>query len=642
MTAKKKDEAKQPERTLDPKSIEALQTSNELLSLFMRYSPVYTYIKAVTPTESRILQASDNYQKMLGSSNLDIVGKTLEDLFPAGLAAKMTADDWAVITNGKMLQTEKDMDDRSYITIKFPFVQGAKNMLAGYMFDITERKQAEKAVEQREQLLKEAQEAAQINDSAKRKQAEEKLQEIEDKLRAGEDKLRQVEERLRENDAKLRAGADKLRQVEEKPREVEEKLREVEDKLREAENKLRAGEEKLQEVEDKLRAGADKLRQVEEKPREVEEKLQENKYKLQKSEDKLREGEDKLQAFEDKLREGKDKLQAFEDKLREEEDKLRENEDKLQASEGKLRKVEEKLQTSEQKLREAEEKLQEKLRTSEQKAREAEEKLQEKLRTSEQKLREAEEKLQEKLRTSEQKLREVEKKLQEKLQVDEATLASLKEKELLLHEIHRHASNDLASIIALMEMQWKTPEKQLGKLLGKTDTTGAALSSMENRVKSVALIHECLYQSQNPAQIDFQDYLTRLVSHLRTSLDTPPDLLSTINAEGIAFKLDTAVPVGMIINELATNTLKYAFPGNKPRSGADPCVLTISLTQNGTDYTLIVDDNGIGLPETSSLAKKSTLGLRLVRMLGVDQLGGKLTLNRTHGTRFILKFNVQQ
>ena len=559
MTARKKEDAKEAEGTLDPKSIEALQASNELLSLFMRYSPVYTYIKSVTPTESRILQASDNYQKMLGSSTLDIVGKTMEDLFPAGFAAKMTADDWAVVANGKMLQTEKDLDDRSYITIKFPFVQGDKNMLAGYMFDITERKQAEKAVEKREQLLKEAQQAAQINESADRKKAEEALQEVESKLRDGEEKLRAGEEKLRETADKVREGEEKLREVEEKPREVEEKLQEGEEKLRKVEDKLQAADGKLREEEDKLQAVEDKLQAVDEK---------------------LREGEEKLQTFEDNLRKG-------EEKLREGEDKLRENEDKLQTSEGKLREIESKLQKEEDKLRKVENKL-----------------------------REGE----------------------GKLQADEVTLASLEEKEILLREIHNCVKKNMSSIIELMEMQRKMPVK----LLAKPALTDSALSALESRIESIALVHERLYQSQNPSRIDFQDYLNALVAHLRTSLDAPPELVCSVDARGISLKLDTAVPVGMIVNELVSNSLKYAFPNNKPCYGADQCQITISLEQKGAECTLIVDDNGIGLPKQSSLTKKSTLGLRLVKMLGVDQLGGKFMLNRTQGTRFVLKFNVQQ
>ena len=158
----------------------------------------------------------------------------------------------------------------------------------------------------------------------------------------------------------------------------------------------------------------------------------------------------------------------------------------------------------------------------------------------------------------------------------------------------------------------------------------------------MALIHERLYQSHNPSHIDFQDYLSALISQLRTSLSAPPDLICSVNAKGITFNLDTAVPVGIIVNELVTNTLKYAFPKNQPCFGADRCEMMISLERKNAEYTLIVDDNGVGLPKMSSLAKTPALGLRLVRMLGVDQLGGKLTLNRTRGTRFVLRFNVKQ
>ena len=218
--------------------------------------------------------------------------------------------------------------------------------------------------------------------------------------------------------------------------------------------------------------------------------------------------------------------------------------------------------------------------------------------------------------------------------ITDANIASLEEKGLLLREAHNHARNNMYAIIALMKMQRKT--------LGKPRMTAAALSALESRIRSMALIHERLYQSHNPSHIDFQDYLSALVSHLRTSLDAPPELVCSVDATGIALKLDTAVPVGIIVNELVTNTLKYAFPKNQPCFGADRCEMMISLERKDAEYTLIVDDNGVGLPKMSSLAKAPALGLRLVRMLGVDQLGGKLTLNRTRGTRFVLRFNVKQ
>jgi len=586
MTAKKKDETKKEEGILDPKSIEALRASNELLALFIRHSPVYAYIKSVTPTESRILQASDNYQRMLGSSSLDIVGKTMEELFPAGFAAKMTADDWAVVVNGSVLQVEKDLDDRSYISIKFPFVQGDKNMLAGYMFDITERKQAEESLKKSEQLLKEAQEAAHTSNIAERKMAEETLRKVEEKLQAGEEKLREVE-------GKLRAGKEKLQAVEGKLREVEGKLRKEEEKLQAVEGKLRKEEEKLQAVEGKPREGDEKLRKVEGKLQEVEGKLQEVEGKLRKEEGKLRE-------VEGKLRESEEKLRKVEGKPREVEGKLREVDEKLRKGEEKLREVDEKLRKGEGKLREVDEKL----------------------------------------RKGDEKLRKVETAgvaitvTDITGKITDANIASLEGKELLLREAHNHARNNMYAIIALMEMQRKT--------LGKPRMTAAALSALESRIRSMALIHERLYQSHNPSHIDFQDYLSALVSHLRTSLDAPPELVCSVDAAGIALKLDTAVTVGIIVNELVTNTLKYAFPKNQPCFGADRCEMMISLERKDAEYTLIVDDNGVGLPKMSSLAKAPALGLRLVRMLGVDQLGGKLTLNRTRGTRFVLRFNVKQ
>jgi two-component system cell cycle sensor histidine kinase/response regulator CckA len=122
---------------------EALRETEELFSLFMRHSPVYTFIKAVTPTESRVLQTSDNYQHMIGMSGQSMVGKTMTELFPAEFAAKMTADDWAVVSAGVVLSLEEEFGGRTYTTIKFPVFQDDRTLLAGYTIDITERKRAE-------------------------------------------------------------------------------------------------------------------------------------------------------------------------------------------------------------------------------------------------------------------------------------------------------------------------------------------------------------------------------------------------------------------------------------------------------------------------------------------------------------------
>lgn len=132
---------------------EALRASNELFSLFMRHSPIYAYIKEVTPSRSLVLQATDNFQQMIGIPGCETIGKTMEELFPPEFAAKITEDDWAVVSKGTVLRLEEELNGRSYTTIKFPIASGNKNLLAGYTIDITEQKLAEQNLRQIEARL---------------------------------------------------------------------------------------------------------------------------------------------------------------------------------------------------------------------------------------------------------------------------------------------------------------------------------------------------------------------------------------------------------------------------------------------------------------------------------------------------------
>ena len=122
---------------------EALRAEQELWAQFIHHSPIYAYIKRVTPTESRILQASENWHRMAGLSDPNVVGKTTEELFPAELAAKIDADDRAVMASGQAVQLEEDFAGRSYVTIKFPILHGDVVVVAGYTIDVTEQRQAE-------------------------------------------------------------------------------------------------------------------------------------------------------------------------------------------------------------------------------------------------------------------------------------------------------------------------------------------------------------------------------------------------------------------------------------------------------------------------------------------------------------------
>ncbi|MEI6876793.1 MAG: histidine kinase dimerization/phosphoacceptor domain -containing protein [Spirochaetota bacterium] len=131
---------------------EALRENNELFSLFIRHSPIVTYVKLVTLAESRVLLASDSYRQALGYRGSDIVGKTLSELFSAEFSSKVTADDIAVVTKGEVVELDEELDGRSYSTIKFPIVLGDKTLLAGYTIDVTELK---RSLAEKEVLLRE-------------------------------------------------------------------------------------------------------------------------------------------------------------------------------------------------------------------------------------------------------------------------------------------------------------------------------------------------------------------------------------------------------------------------------------------------------------------------------------------------------
>jgi PAS domain S-box-containing protein len=125
------------------RTLEEISRINEILTSFVKHSPVYAFIKDVTESESRVLVASDNYRDMIGISGSEMIGKTMSDLFPPGFAEKMTADDQAVVAKAEVLTLDEDFNGRNYTSIKFPIRIGNKTFLAGYTIDITDRKRAE-------------------------------------------------------------------------------------------------------------------------------------------------------------------------------------------------------------------------------------------------------------------------------------------------------------------------------------------------------------------------------------------------------------------------------------------------------------------------------------------------------------------
>ena len=202
--------------------------------------------------------------------------------------------------------------------------------------------------------------------------------------------------------------------------------------------------------------------------------------------------------------------------------------------------------------------------------------------------------------------------------------ASLAEKEVLLKEIHHRVKNNLQVISSLLKLQSRyIQDSRVSEMLKES----------QNRVRSMALVHEQLYQSKDLSNIDFAEYIQNLAHNLFQAYE--------INAQGIkletnitqcSLNIDTAVPCGLIINELVTNALKYAFIGQIKGK------INIDFTLDNRVCVLTVRDTGIGFPQDLDYRKARTLGLRLVGSL-VKQIRGKIELLETAGTTFKITFS---
>lgn len=213
----------------------------------------------------------------------------------------------------------------------------------------------------------------------------------------------------------------------------------------------------------------------------------------------------------------------------------------------------------------------------------------------------------------------------ERKRVEQELRASLAEKEVLLQEIHHRVKNNLQIVSSLMRLQMgRVEDQRITRLIQET----------QHRIQSMALIHEQLYQSSNFAQIDFGDYVCKLVQTLLRSYGVSPSLIhTTVETNNIALKLDLAIPCGLIINELVSNALKYAFPNHQAGT------ITIRLRPSTTAVDrviLVIADDGIGMPAGFDWKTSESLGLQIVYGL-VHQLRGTLTLDTQdtqRGTRF--------
>jgi PAS domain S-box-containing protein len=203
--------------------------------------------------------------------------------------------------------------------------------------------------------------------------------------------------------------------------------------------------------------------------------------------------------------------------------------------------------------------------------------------------------------------------------------ASLREKESMLQEIHHRVKNNLQVISSLLSLQASN--------VTQPDAYNVLVES-QNRVRAMALVHETLYQSRDLADVDLSRYLGELCGHLFRSYGVDPARVRLeVDIETANVSLDKTIPCGLLVNEIISNSLKHAFPGNR----AGKITVRARAEQEGR-LRLTIGDNGVGLPIDLVVDQTKSLGLKLIQIL-TEQLSGDLTIERSEGTRFELSFS---
>lgn len=210
-------------------------------------------------------------------------------------------------------------------------------------------------------------------------------------------------------------------------------------------------------------------------------------------------------------------------------------------------------------------------------------------------------------------------------QTEQQINASLKEKEILLRELHHRVKNNMQVISSLLRLQSGTLDN---------DKAIAIFKECQNRVRSMALIHEKFYRSKDLTNIDFKAYVKELSQNLVQSYGISPGKITVdINIKDVSLGINTAVPCGLLINELISNSLKHAFP-QKTKGQIKVSLQPVEKNQ----IELIISDNGIGIPDELDFRKTESLGLQLINTLVKDQLDGAIELDKSAGAKFTITF----
>ncbi|MGA1874780.1 MAG: histidine kinase dimerization/phosphoacceptor domain -containing protein [bacterium] len=216
--------------------------------------------------------------------------------------------------------------------------------------------------------------------------------------------------------------------------------------------------------------------------------------------------------------------------------------------------------------------------------------------------------------------------ISDRKQAEEKIKASLEEKELLLRELYHRTKNNMQVIVSLIMLQSNYI---------KDERVLQTFREIENRIKSMALVHKNLYQSKSLSKIDLKQYVEELAQNLLKSYNTPSGQISLKFSAGksIFISIDTAVPCGLVINEILSNSLQHAFPGD--RKGE----ITMSLhTTDTNEIEIRIADNGIGVPQDFDFRKTNSLGFELIISLIEKQLNGEVKINTDQGMEIRFRF----
>lgn len=227
-----------------------------------------------------------------------------------------------------------------------------------------------------------------------------------------------------------------------------------------------------------------------------------------------------------------------------------------------------------------------------------------------------------------QNLREAKNKIIEILKIEKELASSLKQKEILLKEIHHRVKNNLLVISSLID--WQSESLEDPHLI-------SVMEDSKKRIQAMALIHEKMYRSDNLSHIELGQYLQDLALTLYDSLNLDSERISiSFDLDVIFVNIETAIPCGLIVNELISNSLEHGFPDL--RKGNISLKLSVNNLLDDSKITLIVEDDGIGFPPNFDLNQSDSLGLQLVDLLA-QQLEAELSIEHDNGTRFTINFS---